>query len=295
MIGCTSSGVVERNGSFGAALQLIVLGGAGFDARTALGDYGALGSRGAGRLVGQAVPPHADGVNRALLLLSDDLAMAQTCQFAGPHQLESGVAAAALSSTGPIGIGVEHGWTPVGEPMVVTDSEGTSIVALDDRPAMDMSLEAVGRDRSIIDSAGFARFALTRPLGLTDNRAGHIRFVTGGDLDRRTLEFLVHVPAGSLVWVMEGSRESVVDAARAAGRQAVSKLDRLDPIGVVAFDCVARRSVIGDALVFEETFALSSTLPEDTPMGGFYTYGGIARTGGSLGLHHQTMVVLALG
>ncbi len=94
---------------------------------------------------------------------------------------------------------------------------------------------------------------------------------------------------------MEGSRESVVDATRAAGRQARSKLDGLDPIGVVAFDCVARRSVIGDALVFEETFALSSTLPEGTPMGGFYTYGEIARTGGSLGLHHQTMVVLAFG
>ncbi len=71
MIGCTSSGIVERHGSFGAALQLIVLGGEGFDARTALGDCGALGSRGAGRLVGQAVPPPADGVNRALLLLSD--------------------------------------------------------------------------------------------------------------------------------------------------------------------------------------------------------------------------------
>lgn len=325
MIGCTSSGIVERHGSFGAALQLIVLGGSGFDARTALGDYEALGSRNAGRLVGQAVSPHTEGVNRALLLLSDglggdvaevvrgayatagagvsivggcagdDLAMERTCQFAGSHQIESGVAAAALTSTGPIGIGVEHGWTPVGEPMVVTESEGTSIVALDDRPAMDMYLDAVGRDLSIVDSASFARFALTRPLGLTDNKAGHVRFVTGGDLDRRTLEFLVHLPVGSLVWVMEGSRESVVDATRAAGRQAVSKLDGLDPIGVVAFDCVARRSVIGDSLVFEETFALSSTLSEGTPMGGFYTYGEIARTGGALGLHHQTMVVLALG
>ncbi len=325
MIGCTTSGIVEPHGNFGAALQLLVLGGSGFDARTALGDYTTLGSREAGRLVGGAVPAHVDGSNRALLLLSDglggdvaevvrgaygaagagvsivggcagdDLAMERTCQFAGQHQLQSGVAAAALTSTGPIGIGVEHGWTPVGEPMVVTESDGTSIVALDDRPAMDMYLDAVGRDHSIIDSASFARFAQTRPLGLTDNAAGQVRFVTGGDLDRRTLDFLVHVPVGSLVWVMEGSRASVVDATRVAGEQAVAKLEGLDPIGVVAFDCVARRSVIGDSLVFEETYALASTLPEGTPMAGFYTYGEIARTGGALGLHHQTMVVLALG
>lgn len=324
LIGCSSSGLVESPGDLAGAVQLVAFGGPGFAASTAIQPYTPGGCREAGSLVTATASGARAGDHEALVLLcdglegdvadvirgaystagagvpivggcaGDDLAMERTWQFCADTICHGGVAAARLSSNSPIGIGVDHGWTPLGEPMVVTGSSGTSVETLDDRPAMDMYLATVGGEAHVSDSAAFARFAQTRPLGLCEQDSGQIRFVTGGDHQRRTLNFLVHIPEGQLVWVMNGNRASVLEATRKAAAEAVAKLDGHEPLGVVAFDCVARRSVIGDDSLRDEAHALSETLRRDVPYGGFYTYGEIARTGGALGLHHQTMVVLAV-
>jgi hypothetical protein len=323
VVGCTTSGLVHSEPSVGGEIQLVVLGGPGFGVETALTDYES-GCRAAGQLVGQVVPS-GEELNRTLMLLcdglegdvadlvrgaysvcgagvsivggcaGDDLAMEQTFQFVDDHWLSGGVAAAGLTSTGPIGIGVAHGWAAVGEPMVVTASDGTSVLTLDDVPALDQYLSVVGADHTFESSADFARFAQTRPLGLDDGGSGQVRFVTGGDFERRSLDFLVHIPEGQLAWVMNGDRQSVIDATMTSARQALAQLDGRPPLGVVAFDCVARRSVVGAETVADEIEALKTPMPLGTPIGGFYTYGEIARTGGALGLHHQTMVVAAFG
>jgi hypothetical protein len=64
--------------------------------------------------------------------------------------------------------------------------------------------------------------------------------------------------AGALVWIMEGGERSVLEATDAA---------------------------CGDSLV--------ATAP-GVPVGGFYTYGEIARTRGIRGFHNQTLVVLSI-
>ena len=322
VVGCTTSGLVQPTAGVDGDIQLVALGGPGFGVQTALADYEA-GCRAAGQAVGHAVPT-GEGVNRTLLMLcdglegdvadlvrgaysvcgagvsivggcaGDDLAMEQTFQFVDDDWLSGGVAAAGVTSTGPIGVGVAHGWAPVGEPMVVTASDDTSVLTLEDVPALDMYLSLVGAsDHDFASSADFARFAQTRPLGLGDAGTGQVRFVTGGDFERRSLDFLVHIPEGQLAWVMNGDRQSVIEATETSARQALGELDGLPPLGVIAFDCVARRSVVGAETVADEIEALKAPLPPRTPIGGFYTYGEIARTGGALGLHHQTMVVVA--
>ena len=82
-------------------------------------------------------------------------------------------------------------------------------------------------------------------------------------------------------------------AAGSAVEDAVSQLTD-SPIGVVAFDCVACRGVIGDDELASETDAVLHQLPDDAVLSGLYTYGEIARRGGALGFHNQTMVALAL-
>ena len=70
----------------------------------------------------------------------DDLKMASTFQFHGNEVLHNAVVAAAIASDVPLGIGVRHGWRRVGEPMVVTGSEGNRLFTLDDQPALDLSV-----------------------------------------------------------------------------------------------------------------------------------------------------------
>ena len=65
------------------------------------------------------------------------------------------------------------------------------------------------------------------------------------------------------------------------------------PLGLVAFDCIARKGVLGGIGVADEV-ARVARHADGAPVAGFYTYGEIARTQGVSGFHNQTLVVLAV-
>ena len=67
--------------------------------------------------------------------------MVHTQQLFNDEVLEDAVVGAWLASDAPLGIGVQHGWRRVGEPMLVTGSEGSKVLTLDDQPALDVYLE----------------------------------------------------------------------------------------------------------------------------------------------------------
>ena len=66
------------------------------------------------------------------------------------------------------------------------------------------------------------------------------------------------------------------------------------PLGFLAFDCIARRGVLGSEGIRDEVARIKS-YSQGAPVAGFYTYGEIARTHGVSGFHNQTLVVLAFG
>jgi hypothetical protein len=63
---------------------------------------------------------------------------------------------------------------------------------------------------------------------------------------------------------------------------------------MIAFDCIARRSVLGETGIQTEIDRLMASAG-GAPVAGFYTYGEIARTRGPRGFHNETLVVLSLG
>lgn len=72
------------------------------------------------------------------------LKMTRTFQFYGDRVLTDSLVAAVITSTGPLGIGPQHGWRAVGEPMLVTGSSPNRVDSLDDRPALDVFLKRPG-------------------------------------------------------------------------------------------------------------------------------------------------------
>lgn len=328
--GCTSAGLIDRHGNVGGRVQITLLGGPGFEARAVAAGLDGSTSREAGWVAAQAFNqlghfsgPPGESQHQVLLLLvdgltgdtndivrgaydavgastpivggcaGDDLAMESTYQLTGSTVMTRSVVGVALRSTAPIGLGVRHGWTPAGQPMTVTSVEGTALLGLDDRPALDVYLEALGLSDEDITSRDLAVASQTRPLGLESRGGHHVRFVRGGDLERRSVEFLVALPEGELVTLMEGDTDSVIGAAGDAVEQAVAEIGG-DPLGVIAFDCVACRGVIGDDQLDAEIDQVTQHLAPDAVVSGLYTYGEIARRGGALGFHNQTMVVLAV-
>jgi hypothetical protein len=326
VVGCSTAGEIAAGGARDATVVIIALGGPGFSVATAVGSSASGDLRSAGAAAAACVQEVASSRYRALLLLTDglagdqmeivrgaygvagaevplvggcagdDLRMQSTAQLHGPSVLTDSVVAAAIGSDAPLGIGVRHGWRRVGEPMVVTRSNGNRVYGLDDKPALDVYLEYLGAPPAASADAGaFTRFAATHPLGLhRRSTEEQVRFIGDANFDDRSLGCIAAVPQGASVWLMEGDEHSVLAATDAACTDAVEALGGRAPLGIVAFDCIARRSVLGEAGVAQEVLRITDHA-DGAAVAGFYTYGEIARTRGMSGFHNQTLVVLAIG
>jgi hypothetical protein len=322
VIGCTTAGEIVASGPVTGGVVVMALGGSGFSVATAAASSEAKGLRQASATVAESFSRLDPRPYNVLLLLSDglggdqqevvrgafgvlgaevplvggcagdDMKMRHTLQFHGSEVLEHAVVGAAIGSEGPIGIGVQHGWRAVGEPMVVTSSEGNSVLTLDDQPALDAYLQRLeASPRLGEDAAALTLFAATHPLGLSRRGGDEVRFVAGGDLSTRSLNCIAALPQGSMVRIMQGDYDSVLGATDVACEQAVAALDGRTPLGLLAFDCIARKGVLGDAGVTAEVDRIREYAP-GAPVAGFYTYGEIARTHGVSGFHNQTLVVV---
>jgi len=323
VVGCSTAGEIGPGGISDGAAVVVAFGGSGFQARTALARGASKDLRRAGAEVTTAAHP-SDGAHRTVILLSDGLAgdqqevvrgaysvagaliplvggcagdemrMRRTRQIYGSEVLTDSVIAIGLTSDAPIGVAAQHGWRRVGEPMLVTASDANHVRELDGRPALDVYLERLGVPPTVAeDPTEFAAFALTHPLGLARRGGEEVRFIAGGDLGDRSLRCIAEVPTGGLVHLMEGDAVSVLGATDAACADAVAALGDNDPLGLVVFDCVARRAVLAGDGVDQEMDSIRSHA-RGAPVAGFYTYGEIARNVGIRGFHNQTLVVLAL-
>lgn len=325
LIGCSTAGEIATGGPGDAGVVVTAIGGEGFSVCTAAAVHASSRLRDAGAEVATACAGPDDRAHRVLLVLTDglagdqqeivrgaygvlgaavplvggcagdDLRMESTHQLHGEEVLTDAVVAAAVASDAPLGIGVRHGWRKVGEPMLVTSSTDNRVDRLDDQPALDVyldSLDAPAEARS--DAASFTRFALTHPLGLS-RRTGEeqVRFVAEADFETRSLGCIAEVPQGGLAWFMEGDAGSVLGATDAACADALGPLEGRPPLGLLAFNCIARRGVLGDEGIASEIERVAEHAG-GAPVAGFYTYGEIARTRGVSGFHNQTLVVLAL-
>ncbi|MFP5322840.1 MAG: FIST signal transduction protein [Acidimicrobiia bacterium] len=323
VVGCSTAGEIGPGGVTDGAAVVVGIGGPGFSVRTALARDASADLRRAGAEVTAAAHPD-EREHQAVVLLSDGLAgdqqevvrgaysaagaliplvggcagdemrMQRTRQIYGREVLTDAVIAIGLASDAPIGVAAEHGWRRVGEAMLVTAAEANCVLELDGRPALDVYVERLGVPADLADDpTAFASFALTHPLGLARRDGEEVRFIAGGDVGDRSLRCIAEVPVGGLVHLMEGDAVSVLGATDAACADAVAALDGHDPLGLVVFDCVARRAVLtGDGL--EREVRSIESHANGAPLAGFYTYGEFGRRVGIRGFHNQTLVVLAL-
>jgi hypothetical protein len=319
LIGCTTAGEIGSSGPADRSVVVMALGGEGFvvSSAAATGLSGRL--REAGAEVAACIDDLPERPHQTLLLLTDGQAGNQrdivrgaydvtgsvvplvgggagtdaetTFQLHGARVLRDAIVALAIGSDAPLGIGVQHGWRRVGDPLLVTRSADNRVYTINDRPALDVYLE---RFDAPTDPAEFTRFARTHPLGLA-RRSGedHVRVVGDADFGDRSLGMYAEVPQGAIAWFMEGDADSVLQATDSACHAALAALGGEPPLGVLAFDCIARREVLGDHGIRREVARIGEVCG-GSPVAGFYTFGEIARTRGINGFHNQTLVVLAL-
>jgi len=320
IVGATTIGELGTGGMSIGGVAVAALGGDGFTVRTKIAHIRQTSQREAGAAVAAASHGMHDD-HQVLIMLADGLAASpqevvrgaysvlgatvplvggfagddqrfeRTYQFYDDEVHTDAVIGIALGSDAPLGVGIAHGWRRVEPPMIVTRSQGAHIFQLDDQPALDVLLARNNFDGTAAEF--FDRGQALQPLGLSRRSGEDIRVLHAGDDDERSVWGTADVPQGALVWIMEADRQALIDGAVASCKDAVSRLDGLTPLGVLAFDCAGRRAGLVDGGVFEEVAAIRTAL-DDAPFAGFYTTGEIARVRGALGMHHLTMVTLAL-
>jgi hypothetical protein len=325
LIGCSTAGEIATGGPADASVVVTAFGGEGFSVSTAAAPRASGRLREAGAEAASCIEAVGDRPHRVLMMLTDglagdqqeivrgaygvvgaavplvggcagdDLKMKATFQLHGDEVLSNAVVAAAIASDSPLGIGVRHGWRRVGQPMLVTKSASNRVHTIDDQPALDVYLERLDAPKEVrSDPVAFTHFALTHPLGLSGGRGEeHVRFIGEANFEDRSLGCVAEVPQGGLAWFMQGDDRSILAATDAACDDARASLGGRRPLGVIAFDCIARRGVLGDEGIRTEIDRIAANA-DGAPVAGFYTYGEIARTRGVSGFHNQTLVVLAV-
>lgn len=329
LVGCTARGEISNAGQMDGSVVLLALGGPGVRCTTAMepivdGDVRSaaaraarcalelesLGStvmvvladgsgvdqddivRGAYDTVGAEIP--LVGGCACGEVLQVDPALFRQGSDEGVSVASRSVVVATITSTGPIGIGIGHGFDPENEPHVVTSSGRNVVATLDEQPALDSYLFHHGVSEEILDDPeAFSEMARWRPLGVVRRGRVEPRAVIGADRVARTLMTGAPVPQGGLVWLMHTDVDAALGAIDTAAAASLGALDGARPRAVVAFDCGGRRGVLGADGVVEEIERLAALA--GCPVAGLYTFGEIARTSGRSGFHNLTAVLLAFG
>jgi len=232
-----------------------------------------------------AVIPFVGGV------AADDLQWTRTYTYGDGVTLSNGILAVWINSPDPMGVSVDHGWRPVGKPMLVTRADGTVVHELDGTPALDAYLaeQGDGLDRT---EADFFLKIMHSPVGCPsargryDVRQLHAFLPEGGGINLN-----IGIAEQSVLQVMSSDDDGLIEGARRAAQEAVQALNR-PPRLLLVFSCGSRIPLLGER-VGDEVKAICSGL-EDVSVCGFFTFGEFARTTGSSGVHNSSVAILAL-
>jgi hypothetical protein len=234
----------------------------------------------------------------------DDFKFEQTYQYLNEKVYSGAVVGMGMKGNVKIGIGVKHGWMPIGLSRKVTKSQGAVLYELDGKPAIEIYREYFGAELAKeMESEKLARLAITYPLGMKVE--GHdemlIRDAISVDTDG-SLTCAAEIPEGADIQLMMGSREEAIKVAEEAANTAMLQLGNAEAKAVIIFNCIARHKLFGE-FSGEEIKAIQKAVGPNTPLIGFYTYGEQAPMGGEVrninkcspAFHNETVVICVLG
>jgi len=197
------------------------------------------------------------------------------------------------------GLGIKHGWKPLGKPRSVTNSEGNIVYEIDGKYAARLYEEYLACDLAQLKRE-LKRLSVFYPLGIY--LAGEEEYLVRNILSIRDDGALIcqgNVPIDSQIRLMIGTKESCLAATKEAADEAKKGLLEAQAEFVFVFDSISRYILLGrDAL--KELEIIKNEFGNNTPLIGFYTYGEQAPLSaisyqGKAYSHNHTITLLAIG
>jgi hypothetical protein len=233
----------------------------------------------------------------------DDFKFEKTYQYLDGIAYSGSVVGLGITGDFKFGIGVKHGWIPIGMPRVVTKSSGSVLHELDGKPAIDIYDTYFGKEESAqLRTKTLAKLAITYPLGMHVEGSDEMLIRDPITVDEHgSITCAAEIPVGAEIQLMIGSREEAIVVAKEAAQNALAQLEGSPPKAVIIFNCIARNKIFGERSG-EEISAIQEVIGADVPLIGFYTYGEQAPLGGEVrnieqcktAFHNETVVICVL-
>ncbi len=233
----------------------------------------------------------------------DDFQFKKTYQYLNDKVYSGAVVGLGLVGNFKMGIGVKHGWIPIGIPKKVTKSAGSVLHELDNKPAISIYDDYFGDAAKELRTETLAKLAITYPLGIRTAGSEEMLIRDPVTVDEHgSITCAAEIPEGSEVQLMIGSREEAIKVAKEAAQGAMQQLNGAEPRAVIIFNCIARNKLFGERSG-EEIDAIQQAIGDNVPLIGFYTYGEQAPIGGEVmninkcnpAFHNETVVICVLG
>jgi hypothetical protein len=229
---------------------------------------------------------------------ADNLRFSKTYQYYNNELSSNSIIGAIFSGENLFGIGLRHGWKPLGKPHTITEVKGNIIKKIEGKPAVEIYQEYFSKSREEIEK-NLVRMSIYYPLGLyvpgeseyllrnvlrVDKEGG---LVCQGDASE-----------GSDVRLMMGTKEWALDAATEAAQEAKSALQDKTIKGALIFESISRNKLLG-RLTENELSRIKEVLG-DVPILGICTYGEQAPLKslehyGETYFHNETLAILTIG
>lgn len=207
------------------------------------------------------------------------------------------------------GLGIKHGWKPLGKPRTVTAAQGNIVYEIDDKPAINIYEEYLGCDANKLQKE-LKRISVLYPIGIflsgeTEYLLRNIVSLEKGG----ALHFQGNVVTGSQIRLMIGTKESCFAATKQAAAEAKNRLLGANPdtaaLGkntnnfVLVFNSASRYMLLRRE-AGKEIEIIQNEFGKDTPIVGLYTYGEQAPLRavsyqGQAYFHNQTITTLTIG
>ncbi|UCB56673.1 MAG: FIST C-terminal domain-containing protein [Candidatus Omnitrophota bacterium] len=229
----------------------------------------------------------------------DDYLFKKTYQYYQDKVLSDSVVGILFGGEISIGIGIRHGWAPIGKAHQVTKSRGNVIEGLDGKEALRIYQDYFGDEAQQLKELSWAKIGTIYPLGMSipDEEEYLIRYASRAT-PQGALVCAAEVPQGSQVRLMIADKDRVLNAAREAATRAKEGLEEAKISAIIVFDSIARKRILGRG-ASAEIEVIKKTLGKNIPVIGFYSYGeqaplGAERYAGISYFHNETVVILAI-
>ena len=216
----------------------------------------------------------------------------RTFQYCNDDVLQHSAVALALGGDFGVVSAVCHGTSPVGLEMTA-HSDGTTLLELGGRPALDIWLEMTGAGPPNFEHS--ASLAIGVLANSADPQSYLVRAAFGADNERKGIIVGAGLPAESTVMLHHRTVQGVLDGTMKMGQELAGKLVGKQIRAVLGFECAARtQPFLGRQATLQENLALQEAVGNDVPWLGLLAWGELYPVGGHPNFHNYTYPIAVI-